>query len=125
MTTKDELYARVFPQIQSHFNHSFVLSDLEDAAWDVVNALEDVLTVKAARVLITAEELKALPDGTLISTPSTNPDYPTVFRKEWEDGWMELDPSDRDDGEVTQPAEAILRWTSKDGTATVLWEPAV
>lgn len=75
------------------------------------------------RTITTVEELDALPEGTLISTPCNNPLYRNVFRKAWADGWLDLDPSDREDGEITETAAALLRWNSKDGTATVLWEP--
>lgn len=77
----------------------------------------------SVKQIATAEELDALAEGTLILTPSRNPNYPKVFRKAWAEGWLELDPSDRDDGENTDTAAAVLRWSSHDGTATVLWEP--
>lgn len=40
-TESDKLYAAIFPILQTHFDHSSVLSDIEDATWDVVNQIED------------------------------------------------------------------------------------
>lgn len=76
-------------------------------------------------VLTTAEEMDALPEGTLILVPCTNPDYPSIYRKVWRGEWLELDPSDKEDGSVGSHAETVLRWCSADHTVTVLWVPGV
>ena len=88
-------------------------------------AAVEVMGYRKPRTITTAEELDALAEGTLISTPSRNPHYPSVFRKAWADGWLALDPSDRDDGENTITATALLRWYSHDSTATILYSPGV
>lgn len=69
----EELYAAIFPAIQSHFDHSSVLSDLEDAAWDVVNTLEGYRTPRIIDADNAAEELGALP-------------IRSVVLAHWEDG---------------------------------------
>lgn len=75
------------------------------------------------RTIETAEELDSLPEGSIILTPSTNPNYPSVFRKVWRGEWLELDPGDKSDGEYGIGAAGLLRWDSKDHTATVLFDP--
>lgn len=85
-------------------------------------ALHD-LGYRKSRTVTSAEELDALPEGTLIFTPNTNPDYPSVFRKVGRNQWSDQDPGDRSDGEDTTTAAGLLRWESKDHTAVVLWEP--
>lgn len=77
----------------------------------------------ALRTLSAAADLDALPEGALVLAPSRNPRHPKVFRKVGAKAWIELEPSDRDDGEISVSSEALLRWSSHDGTATVLWEP--
>lgn len=76
-------------------------------------------------VLTSAEEMDALPEGTLILVPCTNPDYPSIYRKVWRGEWLELDPSDKEDGSCGSHAETVLRWSSADHTVTVLWVPGV
>lgn len=93
----------------------------EDA--QLIGELARELEKAQPRIITTAEELDALPEGSIILTPSTNPNYPSVFRKVWRGEWLELDPGDKSDGEYGIVAEGLLRWDSKDHTATILFAP--
>lgn len=122
MSARDEIYDMARSVIDGELGILVNGSDIDNTADSLSYALV-AAGYRKPRTITTAEELDALAEGVLISTPSRNPNYPSVFRKAWADGWLDLDPSDRDDGENAITATALLRWESHDGTATVLYEP--
>ncbi|WNM64523.1 hypothetical protein SEA_MIDNIGHTRAIN_36 [Arthrobacter phage MidnightRain] len=76
----------------------------------------------------TVEELEALPAGTLLRCLRVyqNPEWPTVFLHAGSKRmpWLNLDPGDRDDGEVTVESGYVLRWHGTE-SVTVIYSPAV
>ena len=59
----EKLYEKILPSIKADFGHIGVEADLEDATWNIVNILEDVLT---PRTITTVGELDALPVGSKV-----------------------------------------------------------
>lgn len=74
-------------------------------------------------VLTTPEEMDALPEGSIVLAPCTNPAYPSILRSLGGGHWIDQDPGDRSDGESDIGSAAVLRWKSHDHTVIVLWVP--
>lgn len=71
--------------------------------------LLELLSPPKPRTVTSAAELMALPLGSLIRALLHEKQTPgTVFERVGKE-WLELDPSDRDDGEQTIPSAAIFR----------------
>jgi hypothetical protein len=74
-------------------------------------------------VIRTAEEFLALPDGTTIRTVRRQGRGSHFFQRVGRE-FVELDPSDRSDGEETVSAQGILNWYST-GFAEVVDVPTI
>lgn len=93
-----------------------------EQVWEAY-ALAAVTAFQTAMVLTTIGELDALPSGSIIMCvkKGSNPDWPELFLNAGsrDAPWLALDPSDRDDGEVTLHSGTVLRWHG-EGSVTVL-----
>lgn len=80
---------------------------------------------RESRTVRTVDELDALPDRSIIRAekergPRTGATY---FEKLWRGKWLNLDPSDRYDGEESLDSDLIIKWFAKGGQCRILWTP--
>lgn len=106
----EKLYEKILPSIKSDFGHIGVEADLEDATWNIVNILEDVLI---HRTITTVEELDALAVGSVVL------DVEGDVCERTGGGWSGIIKERSMDSWLLTGAEAI------DLPATVLYEPTV
>lgn len=104
--------------------------DRYNAVKDIIKSSELLASRPAeffvGQVIVDDKVLDQLPFGTIImgARDRFNQDYPELFRNSGSKDrpWMHLDPSDRDDGEVTEHSGTVLRWRL-DGKAVILFLP--
>lgn len=80
--------------------------------------------------LTTVEELNALPEGTVIRAEEVRDQslrrpwvIATYLEKASRNEWLELNPSDRMDGEETVDPEFVVRYRARNGRCLLLWKP--
>ncbi|AYB69144.1 hypothetical protein KNU10_gp12 [Gordonia phage Foxboro] len=83
-------------------------------------------------VVTTVEELNALPEGTVIRAEEIREKdhlhgrpwtIGTYLEKSRRNEWLELNPSDRMDGEETVDPEFVIRYRARNGRCLILWKP--